>query len=396
MGGAIAAPTALSLIATTFAEGPERNRAFGVYAAMAASGGALGLLLGGILTDVASWHWTLFINAPIGLAVLLIAPRVLGESKGSGAKLDVPGAITATLGMASLVYGFTNAATHSWGNPGTLVALGAALVLLTSFVLIELRTKAPLMPMRILRNRNRTGGYLVMLCLASGMFAVFFFTTQFLQTVHGWSPLETGVGFLPMPATIMIMSMTVARRLVARIGVRPLLLVGPVFVSVAMLYLAQLGAGASYAQLLGGLILMAIGMGCCFVPLTLTAVADVPAQDTGLASALLNTGQQLGGAVGLSVLGTVAVNSAKGWAPSLFRRHTAELIANHGKPTAHLQHLVFVHGQSAAFYGAAVAVAIGFVCSASLIRVRRPSPPVIEATAEAAGAEPHALVEPAG
>ncbi|MCW2920907.1 MAG: transporter [Thermoleophilia bacterium] len=362
VGGAIAAPTALALIATTFREGDERNRAFGLYAAMAASGGAVGLLLGGILTDVASWRWALFINVPIGLFVVLLAPRVLGDSRGSGNRLDVPGAVTITAGMMALVYGLTNAATKSWSDDATIISLAAAAVLVVAFVLVELRSSAPLLPFRILRNRNRSGAYLTMLGLAAALFAVFFFTSQYLQVVEGWSPLRTGIGFLPMPLTIMFMSMVVVRRIAIRWGVRPLLIAGPALVITSMLVLRTLDVSSGYLGVLAGLMPLAFGMGCVFVPLTMTAVAGVAPNETGLASALLNTGQQLGGAVGLAVLGTASAHAASNRAEELAAG------AGSGMSRVAIEHDIFVHGQSAAFTGGVALAAFALVASLILVR----------------------------
>ncbi|MCW2962386.1 MAG: transporter [Thermoleophilia bacterium] len=374
-GGAIAAPTALALIVTTFPAGDARNKAFGVYAAMAASGGALGLLLGGILTDLASWHWTLFINAPIGLLVLWLAPRVLDESQGSGSKLDVPGALTATGGMASLVYGLSNAATHGWDATSTILSLGAAVTLLIAFVLIERRHSAPLMPMRILKDRNRTGSYLIMLFLAGALFATFFFSSQYLQMVHGYSPFRTGAAFLPMPMTIMFMSLVVVRRAIPKIGVRPFLTAGPALAIGAMAVFATLDADSSYLHFLAGLLLLGFGMGCSFVPLTMTAVNGVAGHETGLASALLNTGQQVGGAIGLAVLGTIATHADEDRAAQLAGSGAA------GRSPLEVANDIFVHGQGAAFTGAVVIAGLALVVSLALIRVKRPAPAVASAPA---------------
>jgi EmrB/QacA subfamily drug resistance transporter len=364
VGGAIAAPTALALIATTFREGEERNRAFGLYAAMAASGAAVGLLLGGILTDLASWPWALFINVPIALFVVLVAPRVLGDSKGSGTKLDVPGALTVTAGMLSLVYGLTNAATNAWSDTETIVALAAAAVLIVAFVIIESRTAAPLLPFRVLKTPARTGAYVTMFFLASALFGTFFFTSQFFQIVKDWSPMKTGFAFLPMPLTIMFMSMVVVRRVVARVGVRPLVVTGPILVTLAMYLLSTIDTSTGYLGVIGAIMPLALGMGCMFVPLTMTAVAGVAPWETGLASALLNTGQQLGGAVGLAVLGTVASRAAK---------DRAHELAAHGTGFAskdHFAHDVFVHGQSAAFQVAIIFAVCAVVASVVLIRTK--------------------------
>jgi EmrB/QacA subfamily drug resistance transporter len=283
---------------------------------MAASGGALGLLIGGALTDYASWRWALFINVPIGAIVLFMAPRVLNESQGSGTKLDLPGAVTVTAGMSTLVYGLTKAADDGWGSTTTVVTLAIAVALLVAFVVIEHFSEHPLMPFRIFANRNRTGSYLIMLFLAAALFTTFYFLAQYLQNVHGWSPFHTGVGFLPMPATIMFMSIVVVRRLVPKIGIRPFLTVGPILAIAAMVSMAQLDADSSYWPFVGSLLLLGVGMGCSFVPLTMTAVNGVEPHETGLASALLNTGQQVGGAIGLAVFGTIFAHASVSSTPS--------------------------------------------------------------------------------
>ncbi|MCW2770214.1 MAG: transporter [Aeromicrobium sp.] len=364
-GGAIAAPTALALLATTFTEPAARARAFGVFAAMAASGGALGLLLGGVLTDYASWRWALFINAPIGAIVLILTPRVLNESQGSGTKLDLPGAITVTAGMSTLVYGLTKAADDGWGSTTTVVTLTIAAALLAAFVLIEHVSSHPLMPFRIFADRNRTGAYLIMLFLAGALFTTFYFLAQYQQNVHGWSPFKTGVGFLPMPATIMFMSIVVVRRLVPKIGIRPFLTIGPILAIAAMVSFSQLHASSSYWPFLGSILLLGVGMGCSFVPLTMTAVNGVAPHETGLASALLNTGQQVGGAIGLAVFGTVFAHAAADRAGELGR----------SAATATGQADVFVAGQQQAFTAAIVVTALALVASLTLIRVNKVAAP---------------------
>ena len=374
VGGAIAAPTALALLATTFTEPAARARAFGVFAAMAASGGALGLLLGGVLTDFASWRWALFINAPIGALVLILTPRVLNESQGSGTKLDLPGAISVTAGMSTLVYGLTKAADDGWGSTTTIVTLGIAAALLIAFIVIEHNSQHPLMPFHIFANRNRTGSYLIMLFLAAALFTTFYFLAQYQQNVHGWSPFRTGLGFLPMPATIMFMSIVVVRKLIPKIGIRPFLTVGPILAIAAMFAFTQLTADSSYWPFLGSILLLGVGMGCCFVPLTMTAVNGVAPHETGLASALLNTGQQVGGAIGLAVFGTVFVHAAAD--------HAAEIGARAG--TAAGQADIFVAGQQHAFTAAIVVTALALIASLALIRVNKVAPPTpAQAPAEA-------------
>jgi EmrB/QacA subfamily drug resistance transporter len=364
-GGAIAAPTALALLATTFTEPAARSRAFGVFAAMGASGGALGLLLGGVLTDYASWRWALFINAPIGAIVLFLAPRVLNESQGSGTKLDLPGAVSVTAGMSTLVYGLTKAASDGWGSTTTLVTLGIAAALLIAFVTIELRSNHPLMPFRIFANRNRTGAYLIMLFLAGAMFTTFYFMAQYLQNVHGWSPFHTGIAFLPMPVTIMFMSIVVVRRLIPTIGIRPFLTAGPILAIAAMVSFTHLEANSSYWPFLGSLLLLGLGMGCSFVPLTMTAVNGVAPHETGLASALLNTGQQVGGAIGLAAFGTVFAHAAADRASELGRSGA----------TAAGRADIFVAGQQHAFEAAIVVALLALVASLALIRVNKVAPP---------------------
>lgn len=369
-GGAIAAPTALALLATTFTEPAARARAFGLFAAMAASGGALGLLIGGALTDYASWRWALFINVPIGALVLFLAPRVLNESQGSGTKLDLPGAVTVTAGMSTLVYGLTKASDEGWGSTTTIVTLGIAAALLVAFVIIEHLSEHPLMPFRIFANRNRTGAYLIMLFLAGALFTTFYFMAQYQQNVHGWSPFHTGVGFLPMPVTIMFMSLVVVRRLIPRIGIRPFLTIGPILAIAAMFSMSRLDVDSSYWHFFGSLLLLGVGMGASFVPLTMTAVNGVEPHETGLASALLNTGQQVGGAIGLAVFGTVFAHAAADRAGELGRQ----------AGSAAGQADIFVAGQQHAFQAAIVVTVLALVASLALIRVNKVAPPA--ATAE--------------
>jgi EmrB/QacA subfamily drug resistance transporter len=365
-GGAVASPTALALIATNFPEGPSRNRAMGVYAGMSGAGGAVGLLAGGMLTDWASWRWVLFVNVPIGLAVLALGPRVLRESDTTTGHLDLPGALTVTAGMGLLVYGLTNAATHSWGRTSTVLYLVSAAILLTVFVIVETRTAQPLMPLKIFKDRSRTGAYVIMLCIGASIFAVFFFLTQYLQNILGYSPLKTGVGFLPTAVTIGLVAQ-VASRLVGRVGVRILLLIGPAFAIGGLYWLSRLGVHGGYASVIGPLLCIAVGMGLSFVPLTLTAVAGVAPQESGLASALLNTGQQVGGAIGLATLSTVAVEAINSQARKLASTHA-------GNVTLAMQKQAVVHGYSRAFLVAAGVACLALVISAVFIRSPRLGP----------------------
>jgi EmrB/QacA subfamily drug resistance transporter len=361
IGGAIAAPTALSLIATNFAEGRERNRAMGVYAAMSGGGGAVGLLLGGILTSYVSWRWIFFVNVPIAAVVLLLTPRALNESKSTSGHLDVPGALTVTAGMLALVYGLSNASSHSWGSTSTLISLVSAVVLLTAFGFIERRSKEPLMPLSIFKNRNRSGSFAMMLCIGIALFSMFYFLTQYLQNVLGWSPIRTGVGFLPMTAGI-IVAAGLASRYVGKIGIRVPLLVGPAAATIGMLWITRITVTSSYLDILGPLVVIALGMGFSFVPLTLAAVSGVESNEAGLASALLNTMQQVGGALGLAVLATVAIDAANAKFQSL---HQTTILARNVATT---------HGYTTAFLLAAGISFLGFLISLIVIRVPTRAP----------------------
>jgi EmrB/QacA subfamily drug resistance transporter len=309
-GGALIAPTALALITTTFAEGVARNRAMGVYAAMSGSGAAIGLVSGGLLTTYISWRWVLFVNVPLGLLTAVLAPVVLPETARARGRFDLPGAFTATGGVAALVYGLSNAATDSegvshWGDTAVVVSLVAAVLLLATFVMVERRSSQPLLPMRILLHGTRGGSYLTMLCLATSMFGLTFFLTLFMQNVLGYSPLESGLAFLPFAAMTVVVSEIVAR-IVARTGPRTLLLAGAVVTAGGIAWFAALTERSSYVGgVFGPMVVTAAGFGLIWVPLTLTATSQVGPADAGVAASLLNTGQQVGGAIGLASLGTV-------------------------------------------------------------------------------------------
>jgi EmrB/QacA subfamily drug resistance transporter len=356
VGGAIASPTALALIQNTYPEGPKRSRAMGVYAAMSGAGGSLGLLLGGILTDVASWRWVLFVNVPIGLTVAIAAPRVLGTTPTRHGRLDLPGALSVTLGMASLVYGLSRAATTGWSDDLTVVPLIAAVLLLATFVAIESKSPHALMPLHIFSDRNRAGSYVIMLCLAAAMFSTFFFITQFVQNILGYSPLKAGFAFLPMTIGIGG-SANIISRLVSKIGPRRPMTVGPFMVAGGLLWLSFVGVHAAYISIVGPLLLLAVGMGSTFVPLTLTVMSRVPRGEAGLASALLNTGQQIGGSLGLAVLVTVAT--------SVTKSH----LASAGHTISRAQHaLATTNGYDAAFRIGSLIAFVGFILAVTVIR----------------------------
>ncbi|KJE21083.1 drug resistance transporter, EmrB/QacA subfamily [Frankia torreyi] len=376
-GGALTSPAALSLIATNFAEGPARNRAMGVYAGISGAGTAIGLLVGGLLTELVSWRAVLFVNVPIALVVLLLAPRVLAESEGqAGGRLDVPGAVTVTSGMVLLVYGLTNASNHGWTSPGTVGCLVAAAALLAVFVVIETRARRPLMPLDIFTSRNRCAAYGMMLCFGAAMFASLYFMTQYLQDVLGYSSIMAGLGFLPMSATIVIMSQ-VAARLVGRIGIRAALLIGPVCAAGGLLWLSRLTPGSGYGGTLPALLLMAAGLGFSFVPLTLTAVAGVRPGESGLAAALLNTCQQIGGSTGLALLSTVAAHVSHSRARQLADDH-------HGQLTVALQHAAVVHGYDRSFLIATGLVGLTVLISVAVVRPLRAQAAVPEPLREVA------------
>ena len=382
VGGAIVAPTALSLVATTFPEGRPRNRAMAVYAAMSIAGAAVGLIAGGLLTTYLSWRWVFFVNVPIGIAVALAAPRALGDSKRHPGRFDLPGAITGSLGLAALVYGLSNAATSPngvshWGDTKVVASLAASVVLLSLFVLIEARSTHALVPLRIFRDRNRSGANLIMLCVGTALFGMFFFLTLFLQNVWGYSALKTGVAYLPMVGMIMLMA-GVSAQLVPRIGARPLLLAGTAIAAGGMIWLSQISENSTYAGgLLGPMIVTAAGLGMLFMPLTLVALSKVDDRDAGLASSLLNTGQQVGGSIGLALLGTVAWTVV---ANSIHSQVSAlAAAAKAGKPVqaagGHLPRAIYDHALSVGFsrgflVSAGISV-LAFVVALVAIRVTR-------------------------
>jgi EmrB/QacA subfamily drug resistance transporter len=310
-GAAIVSPTSLSLIATTFPEGAARNRAMGVYAAMSGSGGAIGLVLGGFLTSAASWRWVFFVAVPIGAIVLLVAPRVLPESSGGKrGRLDLPGAITVTGGMALLVYGLIEASQDSWTGLVTLVSLGGGVLLLIAFGVIESRSARPLVPPHIVLNRNRSAIYLIMMAAGCGLYGMMFLLMLFIQNDLGFGAIMAGVGFLPLAGAISVMSAVMAK-LVNRIGTRIGVTVGPLIGAAGMFWLyLEVGPTAHYAQIVWPTVVIALGLGATFVPLTLAAISGVRPNEAGVASALANTSQQIGGSIGLAVLGTVSTIAA--------------------------------------------------------------------------------------
>ncbi|MET9290389.1 MFS transporter [Streptomyces sp. NPDC003077] len=317
--GALLAPSALSLLAVTFTEARERAKAFGVFGAIAGGGGAVGLVLGGVLTEYMNWRWTFFVNIPfavIAAAGAIFVIREPAESR-NPARLDIPGVILATLGLVALVYGFTRAETDGWGAGMTIGLFVATVVLLGAFVLVESKVKSPLLPLRVITDRNRGGVYASLGLAVIGMFGLFLFLTYYLQVVKGYTPVTTGLAFLPMTAGMITGSTQIGARLMTR--VRPRLLMAPGFVVAAgaMLMLTQIDLDTSYpALILPAFLLLGLGMGTAFMPAMSLATHGVQPQDAGVASAMINTSQQVGGAIGTALLNTIAASATTAYATS--------------------------------------------------------------------------------
>ncbi len=315
-GAALASPAALALINTSFPAGKERNRAMAVYAAMSGAGAAIGLILGGALTEL-DWRWTFFVNVPIGLFVAFLAPRVLVESEGNDSSLDLYGALTGTVGLFGIVYGLSHAAERDatgtligWGAPLTLIPLIGGVAMLGLFVVIEGRVRHPLLPLRILSDRNRAVSLFAMLMVGAGMFALFFFLGLYVQQVMNYSPMKAGVAFLPFSAGIAVAA-GIASSLVGRVDPRWLSGFGGLLAATGLWGFTHLHANSGYSSgLLPWIIVMSMGMGFLFIPLTLTSTARINPNDSGAAASALNTAQQIGGAVGIAALSTVFANAA--------------------------------------------------------------------------------------
>ena len=358
---ALLAPAALSLITVTFTVPKERARAFGVFGAISGGGAALGLILGGILTEYFSWRWCLGVNVPIALGAAVAAVAVVHESKASGdTRYDIPGAVLATAGLVSLVYGFTEAAkaknpgdptdrtVQGWTAPTTLFFLGLAVVLLVAFVIWELRVTNPLLPMRIVLDRNRGGSYLVFLLVGAGLFAMFLFLTYYFQINLGYSPLKAGFAFLPFSAGI-IVAAGVVSQLLPRVGPRPLLIPGLVMAVVGMLLLLRIDQTTAYwSHVLPSELLMSVGLAGVFIPASSVALVNIGHHDAGVASAVLNTSQQIGGSLGTALLNTLFASAV-----------TAYLAANLTNPSDQAQAqqvtlAAYIHGYHVAFFWGAV------------------------------------------
>jgi EmrB/QacA subfamily drug resistance transporter len=353
--GALMAPAALSLLTVTFTEARERARAFGVYGAIAGGGAALGLVLGGVLTQYASWRWTLLINVPIAILAAVAATLVIRESRvESRHGYDLPGALTSTVGLFLLVYGFTMVASHGWESMLTVSLLSGGVLILAAFVIIELRSTQPLLPLKVVLDRTRGGSFLASLLVGMAMLGTFLFLTYFLQGTLGYSALKTGFAFLPFSAGI-IVGAGLASRLLPRTGPRGLMITGLSLATLGLLWFSRLTSGSSYVtHVLAGEILVSIGMGITFVPMNSTSLFGVDEENAGVASALVNTTQQVGGAVGTALLNTIAASATVSYLA--LRVHNASTLSAGA-----------VHGYTTAFEVSAALVAVSAIVAGLLI-----------------------------
>ncbi len=359
LGAAIISPAALSIVTTTFEDGVERNKALGAWGAVAGLGGAAGVLLGGILTEALGWEWVLWVNVPVALIVAALSPRLIAESRSESATrhFDAAGAVSVTAGLSVLVYAIVDATDAGWGSPQTLGLLGVSAALLAAFVGIELRSQAPLMPFRIFRLRTLTGANVVGLLVGASLFSMFFFITLYMQQVLGYSAIHAGLSYLPLAVSIVVAS-GIASQLVTRIGFKPVLAAGMVFIAAALVWFSRVSVGGGFlTDILGPSLLAATGLGFAFVTTTIAAVSGVRDRESGLASGLINTSQQVGGALGLAVLATIA------------NTRTDHVMASAGGDPSALTHAL-TEGFQAAFLGGAVIAALGLVLTLVLIRGR--------------------------
>ncbi len=312
LGAAILSPAALSILTTTFAEGAERNRALGVWGAVAGSGGAVGVLLGGVLTEYLGWEWVLFVNVPVALTAAALTGRLLVESRETGPRrYDVAGAVSITGGISLLVYALVDAVNVGWGSTRTLGLIAVSLALIAAFVAIELSSRHPLISFAIFRKRTLTGANVVAVLVAMSLFSMFYFVSLYMQNVLGFDALKAGIAYLPLAGGIII-SAGVASQLVTKVGFKPVMVAGFLLVAAGLAWFAQVSPGGTYVgDVLFPSLLAAVGLGLVFVPLTIAAVAGVSAEESGLASGLINTSQQVGGALGLAILASIANSTTK-------------------------------------------------------------------------------------
>jgi EmrB/QacA subfamily drug resistance transporter len=352
LGAAIISPAALSILSVTFREGRERNIALGVWGAVGGFGAAAGVLLGGILTDALSWEWIFFVNVPVGATALVLAPFLLSESRDAHVKtFDVPGAVLVTGGLSSLVYAITQAGTDGWLAGRTVAFFALAVALLVGFVVWELRHREPLMRFGLLQTRTVSGANVAGFIMGTAMFSMFLMLTLYMQQVLGYSAMKTGVAYLAVAGTAIVWS-AVAAQLVTRIGVKPVLVTGMTALTAGLVFFTQVSVGGSYvSDLLPGFLLIGLGIGFSFVPISIAALAGVQPAEAGLASGLINTSQQIGGALGIAALSTIATS------------HTEDAVASGSAlPVA------LVDGFTAAFVAGVVVAALGILASLTLIR----------------------------
>ncbi|HEY1636371.1 MAG TPA: MFS transporter [Acidimicrobiales bacterium] len=354
---AIAVPSTLALLMMSFPEGTERTRAVALYSAVTGAGASVGLVLGGLLTDWISWRWGLFVNVPVGAMVLLLAPRYLAETERRAGRFDLAGAASSTLGMTALVYGFVRAAADGWSTPETIASFVVGVAMLAAFVQIERRAPQPIMPLRLFASLERSGAYVGRLLIVGGMFAFFFYLTQYLQEVRDYSPLKAGLAFVPMTAVLFAM-VQVVPKLVPRIGTARLLAAGVLVALVAMAWLSRISPGTQYfPQIALPLVLLGIGMGIAFIPLTSRGIAGVEAADSGAASGLVNVSHQVGGSLGLAILVTVFATASRGAA-----HHTLA-----GASAGSQASQVLAHGVAAALTGSTVFLALALVVVIAMV-----------------------------
>ncbi len=359
--GALLAPAALSLLTTTFTDPIERGRAFGIFGAIAGSGAAVGLLLGGVLTEYLSWRWCLYVNLAFALPTAFGALALLqDQAHPAKPKLDLPGTIVASAGLFALVYGFAHAETSSWTSAGTIGFLAAGVVLLIAFVVIELRVAHPLLPMRVVVDRTRGASYLAIAIAGAGMFGVFLFLTYYLQQTLGYSPIETGLAFLPMVAAIMVCATLSTAILVPRFGPRPLVTLGMLAAAAGLVVLTQVTVHSSYLAVLPGLVLVGMGMGLIFAPAMSLATLGVAPHDAGIASAMVNTGQQIGGSIGTALLSTLAASAVSSFVAG--KQPTAAVLADGA-----------VHGYTTAFWWSAGIFVVGAIVCGLLFPAGAPA-----------------------
>ena len=365
--GAVLAPSALALLSTTFTAPEERGKAFGIFGAIAGGGAAVGLLLGGVLTELLSWRWCLYVNLLFAIPAAVAALRLLvNQAQPDRPRPDFAGAITGTAGLFALVFGFSNSETHSWTHPVTIIALAAAVVLLVTFALLESRVANPLLPLRVIADRTRGGAYLAVGFAAIALFGVFLFLTYYLQQTKGYSPIQTGLAFLPMPVSIVASSTTVNIKLLGRIGPRPLMTFGMCMGVIGMAWLAQIEVGSSYlTHVLPSLVVLGVGMGCVFAPAFQSATFGVDVRDAGIASAMVNVGQQVGGSIGTAMLSSIFASAVSAYVS--------------GKVASEaVQQQAAVHGYRVAFWVSAGIFAVGAIVVRTLMRPIAVRPPQTE------------------